>query len=34
MRIIMQNFVPIGLTVAEKQPFFDFQNGGRPPSLI
>ena len=27
-------FVQIGQTIAEIQPFFDFQDGGRPPSCI
>jgi len=30
----MPNFVPIGQTVAEIWRFFDFHNGGRPPSWI
>ena len=30
----MSNFVQIGQTVAGIWPFFDFQDGGRPPSWI
>ena len=30
----MPNFVQIGQTVAEIWPFFDFQDGGHPPSWI
>ena len=30
----MPNFVEIAQTAAEKWPFYDFQDGGRPPSWI
>jgi len=30
----MPNLVPIGQTNAKIYPFFDFQDGGRPPSSI
>ena len=32
--VIMSNFVQIGQNFAEIWPFFDFQDGGRPPSWI
>jgi len=35
MCVTMPNFVPIGQTVAEIWPFFDFlKDDGRPPSWI
>jgi len=30
----MPNFVPISQTIVEIWPFFDFEDGGRPPSWI
>ena len=32
--VILPNFVQIGQTIAEIWPFFDFQDGGHPPSWI
>jgi len=34
VRVTFPNFVPIGQIVPEIWPFFDFQDGGRPPSWM
>ena len=34
MCVIVPDFVPIEQTVAEILPFFDFEDGGRPPAWI
>jgi len=34
MCVVVPKFVPIGQTVSEISPFFDFQDSGHPPSCI